>query len=154
MNKKGDNGSPYLIPLSEGKKTTGSTNIPMKVSFFVWLVIRKACPTQDKLTKKRSSGFVMLPVIVVMPSSLLFFFVFGFVALELEGLSKTTYLPPRDSGKVCIYSTLPISHMWNFIGYVVVVFSFPATDSSIFLLSFSSVFVLYLLCYKLQQFST
>ncbi|KAG5576857.1 hypothetical protein H5410_056991 [Solanum commersonii] len=44
------------------------------------------------------TGFVMLPVIVVMPSSLLFFFVFGFVALELEGLSKTTYLPPRDSG--------------------------------------------------------
>ncbi|KAG5577485.1 hypothetical protein H5410_057619, partial [Solanum commersonii] len=50
-------------------------------------------------TRIRVEGFVMLPVIVVMPSSLLFFFVFGFVALELDGLSKTTYLPPRDSGK-------------------------------------------------------
>lgn len=33
-------------------KQVWKVNIPMKVSFFVWLVIRKACLTQDKLQRR------------------------------------------------------------------------------------------------------
>jgi len=37
----------------------------------------------------------------------------------VEGLSETSSLPCR--GKVCVYTTLPRPHSWNYTGYIVVV---------------------------------
>jgi len=38
-----------------------------------------------------------------------------------RGAFETSSLPSRGSGKVCVHSTLPRPHLWDFTGYVVVV---------------------------------
>lgn len=48
-----------------------------------------------------------------------FFFVLGFVTLELMAFRKTTSLPPRVSCKVCIHSTLPRGFHWVCCGCII-----------------------------------
>uniref|UniRef100_M1B259 Beta-ketoacyl-ACP synthase II n=1 Tax=Solanum tuberosum TaxID=4113 RepID=M1B259_SOLTU len=60
-----------------------------------------------------------------MASSLLhFLFKSALICFTLaEGLLEATSQPSQGRGKVCIRTTLPRPHLWNYIGYVVVEWS-------------------------------
>lgn len=66
----------------------------------------------------RHTSYSILPY----PSTSVMLFQFALICFSLSQVSIENNLSTsQDRGKDCIHSTLPIHHLWDFTGYVVVV---------------------------------